>query len=59
MPSPPAAPDLSQTTLQTVQTPIAESAQHELQTAEQLIQTQDYDGAITTLRRAPKNHPSA
>lgn len=58
MPSP-ATPDLSQTTLQTVQTPnIAESAQHELQAAEQLIQTQDYDGAITTLRRALKNHPS-
>ena len=55
----PATPDLSQTTLQTVQTPnIAESAQHELQAAEQLIQTQDYDGAITTLRRALKNHPS-
>ncbi|MGD4317498.1 hypothetical protein QT621_23740, partial [Xanthomonas citri pv. citri] len=33
-------------------------AQHELQAAEQLIQTQDYDGAITTLRRALKNHPS-
>lgn len=58
MPSP-ATPDLSQTTLQTVQTPnIAESAQHELQAAEQLIQTQDYDGAITALRRALKNHPS-
>lgn len=58
MPSP-AAPDLSQTTLQTAQTlNTAESAQHELQAAEQLIQTQDYDGAITTLRRALKNHPS-
>ncbi len=58
MPSP-AAPDLPQTTLQTVQTVnTAESAQHELQAAEQLIQTQDYDGAITTLRRALKNHPS-
>lgn len=58
MPSP-AVPDLTQTTLQTVQTlNTAESAQHELQAAEQLIQTQDYDGAITTLRRALKNHPS-
>jgi FimV-like protein len=58
MPSP-VAPDLPQTTLQTVQTlNTAESAQHELQAAEQLIQTQDYDGAITTLRRALKNHPS-
>ncbi|PAL17899.1 hypothetical protein B8W92_02845 [Moraxella osloensis] len=58
MPSP-AAPDLPQTTLQTVQTlNTAESAQHELQAAEQLIQTQDYDGAITTLCRALKNHPS-
>lgn len=58
MPSP-AAPDLPQTTLQTVQTlNTAENAQHELQAAEQLIQTQDYDGAITTLRRALKNHPS-
>ena len=58
MPSP-AAPELPQTTLQTVQTlNTAESAQHELQAAEQLIQTQDYDGAITTLRRALKNHPS-
>lgn len=58
MPSP-AAPDLSQTTLQTAQTlNTAESAQHELQAAEQLIQNQDYDGAITTLRRALKNHPS-
>lgn len=58
MPSP-AAPDLLQTTLQTVQTlNTAENAQHELQAAEQLIQTQDYDGAITTLRRALKNHPS-
>ena len=58
MPSP-AAPDLSQTTLQTAQTlNTAENAQHELQAAEQLIQTQDYDGAITTLRRALKNHPS-
>lgn len=58
MPSP-AAPDLPQTTLQTVQTVnTAENAQHELQAAEQLIQTQDYDGAITTLRRALKNHPS-
>lgn len=57
MPSP-AAPDLPQTTLQTAQTlNTAESAQHELQAAEQLIQTQDYDGAITTLRRALKNHP--
>ncbi len=55
----PAAPDLPQTTLQTVQTlNTAESAQHELQAAEQLIQTQDYEGAITTLRRALKNHPS-
>ena len=54
-----AAPDLSQTTLQTFQTlNTDESAQHELQAAEQLIQTQDYDGAITTLRRALKNHPS-
>lgn len=58
MPSP-ATPDLPQTTLQTVQTlNTAESAQHELQAAEQLIQTQDYEGAITTLRRALKNHPS-
>ena len=58
MPSP-AAPDLWQTTLQTAQTlNTAESAQHELQAAEQLIQTQDYEGAITTLRRALKNHPS-
>ncbi|OBX57903.1 hypothetical protein A9Z61_00500 [Moraxella osloensis] len=58
MPSP-AAPNLPQTTLQTAQTlNTAESAQHELQAAEQLIQTQDYDGAITTLRRALKNHPS-
>ena len=58
MPSP-AAPDLSQTTLQTAQTlNTTENAQHELQAAEQLIQTQDYDGAITTLRRALKNHPS-
>ncbi|MFL0428256.1 hypothetical protein ACH0AB_08670 [Moraxella sp. 179-F 1C4 NHS] len=58
MPSP-AAPDILQTTLQTAQTlNTAESAQHELQAAEQLIQTQDYDGAITTLRRALKNHPS-
>jgi len=58
MPSP-AAPDLPQTTLQTAQTlNTAESAQHELQAAEQFIQTQDYDGAITTLRRALKNHPS-
>ena len=58
MPSP-AAPELPQTTLQTVQTlNTAESAQHELQAAEQLIQNQDYDGAITTLRRALKNHPS-
>ena len=58
MPSP-AAPDLPQTTLQTAQTlNTAENAQHELQAAEQLIQTQDYDGAITTLRRALKNHPS-
>ena len=54
-----AAPDLPQTTLQTAQTlNTAESAQHELQAAEQLIQNQDYDGAITTLRRALKNHPS-
>ena len=53
-----AAPDLSQTTLQTSQTlNTAASAQHELQAAEQLIQNQDYDGAITTLRRALKNHP--
>ena len=58
MPSP-AAPDLPQTTLQTAQNlNTAESAQHELQAAEQLIQTQDYEGAITTLRRALKNHPS-
>ena len=58
MPSP-AAPDLWQTTLQTAQTlNTAESAQHELQAAEQLIQNQDYEGAITTLRRALKNHPS-
>ena len=57
--SSPAAPDLSQTTLQTAQTlNTAENAQHELQAAEQLIQTQDYEGAITTLRRALKNHPS-
>lgn len=55
----PAAPDLSQTTLRTAQTlNTAENAQHELQAAEQLIQTQDYEGAITTLRRALKNHPS-
>lgn len=54
-----AAPDLPQSTLQTLQTlNTAESAQHELQAAEQLIQTQDYEGAITTLRRALKNHPS-
>ncbi|BFM99089.1 hypothetical protein MOXK02_06480 [Moraxella sp. K02] len=54
-----AAPDLPQTTLQTAQNlNTAESAQHELQAAEQLIQTQDYEGAITTLRRALKNHPS-
>lgn len=54
-----AAPDLTQTTLQTVQTlNTPENAQHELQAAEQLIQTQDYEGAITTLRRALKNHPS-
>ena len=58
MPSP-ATHDLPQTTLQTAQTlNTAESAQHELQAAEQLIQTQDYEGAITTLRRALKNHPS-
>ena len=58
MPSP-ATHDLPQTTLQTIQTlNTAESAQHELQAAEQLIQTQDYEGAITTLRRALKNHPS-
>ena len=58
MPSP-AAPDLSQTTLQTAQIlNTAESAQHALQAAEQLIQTQDYEGAITTLRRALKDHPS-
>jgi len=58
MPSP-AAPDLPQTTLQTAQTlNTTENAQHELQAAEQLIQTQDYEGAITTLRRALKNHPS-
>lgn len=55
----PAIPDLPQTTLQTAQNlNTAESAQHELQAAEQLIQTQDYEGAITTLRRALKNHPS-
>ena len=54
-----ATPDLPQTTLQAAQTlNTAESAQHELQAAEQLIQTQDYEGAITTLRRALKNHPS-
>ena len=54
-----AAPDLPQKTLHTAQTlNTAESAQHELQAAEQLIQTQDYEGAITTLRRALKNHPS-
>lgn len=54
-----ATPELPQTTLQTAQTlNTAESAQHELQAAEQLIQTQDYEGAITTLRRALKNHPS-
>ena len=58
MPSP-ATHDLPQTTLQTAQNlNTDESAQHELQAAEQLIQTQDYDGAITTLRRALKNHPS-
>lgn len=58
-PSPYAAPNLPQSTLQTAQTlNTAESAQHELQAAEQLIQTQDYEGAITTLRRALKNHPS-
>lgn len=58
-PSPYAAPNLPQSTLQAAQTlNTAESAQHELQAAEQLIQTQDYDGAITTLRRALKNHPS-
>lgn len=55
----PTIPDLPQTTLQTIQTlNTAESAQHELQAAEQLIQKQDYDGAITTLRRALKNHPT-
>lgn len=54
-----ATPDLPQTTLQTAQTlNTTENAQHELQAAEQLIQTQDYEGAITTLRRALKNHPS-
>ena len=58
MPSP-AAPDLPQTTLQTAQIlNTTENAQHELQAAEQLIQNQDYEGAITTLRRALKNHPS-
>lgn len=58
MPSP-AAPNLPQTTLQAAQTlNTTENAQHELQAAEQLIQTQDYEGAITTLRRALKNHPS-
>lgn len=58
MPSP-ATPELPQTTLHTAQTlNTAENAQHELQAAEQLIQTQDYEGAITTLRRALKNHPS-
>lgn len=58
-PSPYAAPNLPQSTLQAAQTlNTAESAQHELQAAEQLIQTQDYEGAITTLRRALKNHPS-
>ena len=58
-PPSPDTPELPQTTLQTVQTlNTAESAQHELQAAEQLIQTQDYEGAITTLRRALRNHPS-
>lgn len=58
MPSP-AAPNLPQSNLQAAQTlNTAENAQHELQAAEQLIQNQDYDGAITTLRRALKNHPS-
>lgn len=55
----PATADLPQMTLKTAQIlNTAENAQHELQAAEQLIQTQDYDGAITTLRRALKNHPS-
>ena len=58
-PSPYAAPNLPQSTLQAAQTlNTAESAQHELEAAEQLIQNQDYEGAITTLRRALKNHPS-
>lgn len=59
MPSPSASPNLPKSTLQAAQNlNTAESAQHELQAAEQLIQTQDYEGAITTLRRALKNHPS-
>lgn len=58
MPSPSAAPNLPKSTLHAAQNlNTAESAQHELQAAEQLIQTQDYEGAITTLRRALKNHP--
>lgn len=59
MPSPYAAPNLPQSTLQAAKTlKTAENVHHELQAAEQLIQNQDYDGAITTLRRALKNHPS-
>ncbi|MBL7667091.1 hypothetical protein I6I86_03930 [Moraxella osloensis] len=58
-PSPYAAPNLPQSTLQAAKTlKTAENVHHELQAAEQLIQNQDYDGAITTLRRALKNHPS-
>lgn len=58
-PSPYAAPNLPQSTLQAAQTlKTAENVHHDLQAAEQLIQNQDYDGAITMLRRALKNHPS-
>lgn len=58
-PSPYAAPNLPQSTLQAAKTlKTAENVHHELQAAEQLIQTQDYDGATTMLRRALKNHPS-
>lgn len=58
-PSPYAAPNLPQSTLQAAQTlKTAENVHHELQAAEQLIQNQDYDGATTMLRRALKNHPS-
>ena len=58
-PNPYAAPNLPQSTLQAAKTlKTAENVHHELQAAEQLIQNQDYDGAITTLRRALKNHPS-